>query len=349
MFWSESMREESGSAIEQVARMDATPASEFPAWCCPEHRVALRERSDALVCPKGHSFDYRGGVVRFVKDDANYVASFGLQWNRYRTTQLDSYTRSSISHDRLVRCLGQDLWEGIAGRQVLECGCGAGRFTEVLLHAGANVTSVDLSSAVDANATNFPPGRSHRIAQADIMKIPFASHQFDAVVCLGVIQHTPKPEATIAALWEQVRPGGTLVIDHYSHPLGWFTSTAPLFREWLRRLPNASAMRWTERIVRAFWPMHRLVGRNAVAQKLLSRLSPVRCYLHSLPQLPMNLQYQWALLDTHDALTDAFKHRRSRTKIREALSQLGAENIWCEYGGNGVEARAFRRATVCVE
>jgi SAM-dependent methyltransferase len=47
--------------------------------------------------------------------------------------------------------MGDELFSSLAGKHVLEAGCGAGRFTEVLLKAGAYVTSIDLSSAVEAN------------------------------------------------------------------------------------------------------------------------------------------------------------------------------------------------------
>ncbi|HEY0787434.1 MAG TPA: methyltransferase domain-containing protein, partial [Thermoanaerobaculia bacterium] len=88
---------------------------------------------------------------------SSYADAFGAQWRRYSRTQLDSYTGTTISRDRLRRCLGEELWEGLSGRKVLEAGCGAGRFTEVLLERGAILTSVDLSDAVVANAENFPP------------------------------------------------------------------------------------------------------------------------------------------------------------------------------------------------
>ena len=98
------------------------------------------------------------------------------------------------------------------------------------------MTSIDLSSAVDANQATCPQGAKHRIAQADILALPFLPLQFDIVFCLGVIQHTPKPEQTITRLYDQVKPGGSLVFDHYTHTLSWYTKTAPLFRHVLRRL-----------------------------------------------------------------------------------------------------------------
>jgi 2-polyprenyl-3-methyl-5-hydroxy-6-metoxy-1,4-benzoquinol methylase len=90
-------------------------------------------------------------IPRFA--EAGYVQSFGLQWNEYRNTQLDSFNGTSISKNRLERLLGGPL-NILKGKEILEAGCGAGLFTEVMLAAGANVFAVDLSQAVEANYAN---------------------------------------------------------------------------------------------------------------------------------------------------------------------------------------------------
>lgn len=118
--------------------------------------------------------------------------------------------------------------------------------------------SIDLSHAVNANQLNFPQSDAHRIAQADVCALPFAPRQFDLVFCLGLIQHTPNPEETMEALYEQVRPGGWLVIDHYTYSYKWFVQTAPLYRLFFRRLAPAVGLERTERLVETFLP---LVGR----------------------------------------------------------------------------------------
>lgn len=313
----------------------------WPEWNCPTHRKPLPDRNSALVCPNNCYYSRENGIPRFASH-TNYTDAFGLQWGKYRLTQLDSYTGLPISRERLRRCIGEDLWGSLGGKQVLESGCGAGRFTEILIEREAHVTSVDLSEAVEANQENFPQNQFHRIAQADILRLPFAPRQFDMVLCLGVIQHTPNPEETIAALYEQVKPGGWLVFDHYTYNLSHFTKTAPLFRAFLRRLPPAEGLKWTEKLVNVLLPLHKIVRHFYPAQILLSRLSPVLCYYHALPGLSDELQREWALLDTHDSLTDWYKHFRTRGQILQTLDSLGLRQIWCEYGGNGVEARGRR-------
>lgn len=321
--------------------MHAAVESEMPPWTCPSDGHLLLLETQAASCPRGHTYAVRAGIPRFVSD-SSYAAHFGLQWNVFARTQLDSYTGKPITKDRIRRVLGEEAFNALSGKCILECGCGAGRFTEILLSLGANVTSIDLSCAVDANARNFPVTERHRVAQADLMALPLPERSFDVVLCLGVIQHTPRPEATIAQLYRYVAPGGLLAIDHYTHTLRWYTTSAPLFRHVLRRLPPALSLRVTRRLVDAFLPLHKRSMHNRPLRALLSRISPVQCYYNEYPQLEDELQREWALLDTHDSLTDWYKHLRSARSIRRTIEGLGLQNVWCERGGNGVEARGTR-------
>jgi len=275
-------------------------------------------------------------------EGATYADAFGEQWKRYRLTQLDSHSGLPVSRDRARRCLGDELWANLEGMQVLECGCGAGRFTEVLLDRGATVTSVDLSTAVEANAENFPPTERHRIAQADATRLPFEPRGFDLVFCLGVVQHTPDPERTIAALYEQARPGGWLVFDHYSYRASWFLSTAPAFRRVLRRMPAERGLRATEAIVDRLLPLHRRAARNRWARRAVNRLSPVVSFYSTMPELTDELQREWALLDTHDSLTDFHRHFRTVGQLERTLMRLGVQDVRVVPGGNGIEARGRR-------
>jgi 2-polyprenyl-3-methyl-5-hydroxy-6-metoxy-1,4-benzoquinol methylase len=312
-----------------------------PAWHCPKHLLALVDGVGALLCPEGCAYPVKAGIPRFVPE-SNYADSFGLQWNRYRRTQLDSYTGVPVSADRARRVAGEALWQNLAGRTVLEVGCGAGRFTEILLDRGASVVSVDLSSAVDANAENFPVSPRHRVAQADVFALPFPARQFDVVFCLGVIQHTPDPNVAIARLFDQVALGGSLLIDQYTYNLSWYTKTAPIFRRVLRRMERERAVAATERLVDVFLPLHTAVRRHPVAQKVVSRVSPVSAYYQAYPDLADEIQREWSLLDTHDSLTDWHRHLQTVAGLRTLLGTIGATVERCERWAYNVEARARR-------
>jgi 2-polyprenyl-3-methyl-5-hydroxy-6-metoxy-1,4-benzoquinol methylase len=310
-------------------------------WYCPVHQSPLKTRDEALVCDDGCSYPQINDIPRFVSSD-NYSAAFGSQWKKYRLTQLDSYTGVTISRSRLARCLGDALWADLKDKQLLEAGCGAGRFTEVLLEKGAHVTSVDLSDAVDANQENCPQNGRHRIAQADILRLPVRAQQFDIVLCLGVVQHTPDPERTIQALYQQVKPGGWFVFDHYTYNFLYYTKMAPYFRMVFRRLSAERGLVWSEYLVNRLLPVHKRLQHARLLHFLFSRFSPVLCYYRSYPELNDQLQREWALLDTHDGLTDWYKHFRTREQIEQVLESLGASEIASSYGGIGVEARARR-------
>lgn len=331
--------------------MTFATATHFPPLLCPEHRSPLRadESRGDFRCGAGHAYTVRGGIPRIVETDASYAEAFGTQWKQYRRTQLDSYTGTSYTFDRMRRCLGEELWERM-GRpeplQVLEAGCGAGRFTEILLSRPAPcVTSTDLSSAVEANHANFPQSPRHRVLQCDINRLPFEPGQYDVVICLGVVQHTKDPERTIADLYAQVKPGGWLVIDHYTHSLSIYTKvTAAVLRPVLKRLPPGQGLKATKTLTRWFFPLHRAVRGHVLLQMMLSRVSPLLTYYHALPKLSDAQQYEWAELDTHDSLTDYYKRLRSPRSIRRTLESFAAGHIWVERGGNGVEARCRKPA-----
>lgn len=320
-----------------------------PQLRCPAHAAerltavgATRvDEAREFVCLSGCRFPLVGGIPRFVASD-DYASSFGMQWNVFRRTQLDSHTGTTISRDRLVRCLGGSL-DVLRGKSVLEVGCGAGRFTELMLGAGGRVFACDLSKAVEANYENCKHFPDYFVAQADVRRLPVEPHSFDFVVCIGVIQATPNPEETIAALARQVRPGGTLVIDQYTYASQKHWSRA-LLRQLLIRLPSGVAMSFVRALSRALLPLHRL-SRNGKRGRWrlrgpLRRHSPLVDYAEVYPQLSEKLLAEWSVLDTHDLLTDYYKHLRGVEEIRDCLASCGLRDLEVYYGGNGVEARA---------
>jgi len=277
---------------------------------------------------------------------SHYTASFGLQWQEFRKTQLDSYTRTTISRDRLTRILGGNM-AVVRGKKVLEVGCGAGRFTEVLLEAGAWVLAVDSSDAVKANRLNCGGHANYFVCQGDVTKMPLAGGRFDIVLCVGMIQHTPDPEATIGGLCSQLRPGGMLAIDHYTRGRSLRASRRVL-RLLLTRMPPKAALWVCRGICGLLWPLHDVLWRgrshwrvNRLRQAFV-RLSPVVDYHETYPQLSPELLREWALLDTHDTLTDHYKHFRNTEEIELCLRKCGMQDVVTTYAGNGVEARARR-------
>lgn len=308
----------------------------FPSFFNREYNKPYIAAGDKFICDD-KTVKIVEGIPRFV-NEGSYASLFGDQWKQYKKTQLDSFTGATITTDRINRCLGE-FSQSLNGKVVLEAGCGAGRFTEVLLKKDATLVSSDLSSAVEVNIENFPVSDKHIVIQADINNMPYADESFDLVLCMGVIQHTPSPEETIKNLYALVKKGGTLIIDHYTFTKSRLLRLHYLYRMYFRKQPASYTIPATKKIVDKYLPLHKKFANNKIMSVLLNRISPVTSYYHAFPELDDQQQEEWALLDTHDGLTDWFKHIRNKKQIRTTLEKLGAVDIWCEYGGNGVEAR----------
>jgi 2-polyprenyl-3-methyl-5-hydroxy-6-metoxy-1,4-benzoquinol methylase len=313
-------------------------------FLCPSCRAqaldaTLQSSSDAieegaLRCAQcGGEVRVRGGVPRFVPDEG-YADSFGFQWNRFRRTQLDSHTGRSLSADRLF--LATRWPRDLSGDTVLEAGSGAGRFTEVLLAAGATVFSFDLSSAVDANQANNGSSPRLNLFQASIYEIPLRKQSFDKVICLGVLQHTPDPRRAFGELASFVRPGGEIVVDVYARNLRAMLGWKYLLRPITKRLPKRALFRLVQGTValllRPAILARRLFGRAG------ARLFPILEYSHL--GLPLPLNRDWSVLDTFDMYSPAHDHPQTLAQMRRWCEELGLGDIAVEYGPNGVIARA---------
>jgi SAM-dependent methyltransferase len=324
---------------------------------CPIHRTSLDCDEGFLTidgppwpdgrmtCPHGCRWAIRDGIPRFVSGDS-YASSFGLQWKRYPRVELDSATGRSYSRQRLERCLGTAL-ESLHEKVILECGSGAGRFTELLVQDCRALVSVDLSAAVEANLNNCRQLKPYLLLQADMNASPLPFRYFDIVICVGVVQHTPSPEATLRNLSRYVKPGGQLVIDHYTRPRGlslrsvlWYADLAYPLRAVLRRLRPEHALRATTLLTAFCDPIRRRTCRSRAVDRIARRVLPTACYYNKYPELDPRVLYEYHQLDTFDWLTDRYKHFRTPDQIRACLEGLGLQVLNCELAGNGVEARA---------
>ena len=304
----------------------------------PQSGKKLTAQNSELISETGERFRVVNGIPRFVPQD-NYASAFGLQWKNFAKTQLDSFNGTKISQERLERCLGFSI-EQLKGKNLLEVGSGAGRFTELFVKGGANVHTIDLSVAVEVNKENIGDAQNYAIAQASVYELPFAKESFAVVICLGVIQHTPSSEKTIASLWQMVKPGGLLVIDHYIWRINYYFNPATYYRLVLKEMKPQTSKKIVDALVNFFFPLHWAFRNIAPLEWLLKRVSPLITFMKPHPELSRQEHFEWARLDTYDSLTDYYKHLRTPEQIKAELEKLGAKNIWLNKGGNGVEARA---------
>lgn len=301
----------------------------------PEYRED-RIHSGWLVSEGGtHRYAIQNFIPRFVPSE-NYAESFGYQWNMHRLTQVDSHTGLHISRERVAAAT---RWpQRLDGQHILEAGSGAGRFTEILLATGATVYSFDYSSAVDANSANNGAAPNLHLFQGDIYDIPLPKAQFDKVICLGVLQHTPDPLRAFNSLAGMVRPGGELVIDVYTLSLAALLQWKYLLRPITKRLPKETLYKIVTTCVSLFLPLATMLRR--IAGRAGARLLPIVEYSHL--GLPPELNRQWAILDTFDMYSPVHDHPQSLRTVQHWFAQAEFVDTEVRYGPNGVVGKGFR-------
>ena len=97
--------------------------------------------------------------------------------------------------------------------KVLDIGAGAGVFSIALAHLGFDVTATNLVIE-DRSETNFfwKFGCKFVSLNLDHQKMPFLDEEFDAVLCLHVVEHLKKPLLALREMRRVLRLGGKLIL-----------------------------------------------------------------------------------------------------------------------------------------
>lgn len=123
--------------------------------------------------------------------------------------ELDEYR-----FDKLRYLPQQVNFNGYAGLNVLEVGCGVGTDLARFARGGALVTGIDLASvAIDLAETNFQqrglPGAFYQMDGADMR---FDDNSFNLVYAHGVLQYAVDPAGIIREIVRVLRPGGSAIL-----------------------------------------------------------------------------------------------------------------------------------------
>jgi 2-polyprenyl-6-hydroxyphenyl methylase/3-demethylubiquinone-9 3-methyltransferase len=104
-----------------------------------------------------------------------------------------------------------DRLSGLAGKTVLDVGCGGGILSEGMAGRGAHVTGIDLGAKAIkvAKLHLLESGRQvtyRKIAVEELAKQQ--PHHYDVVTCLEMLEHVPDPASIVTACAKLVKPGG---------------------------------------------------------------------------------------------------------------------------------------------
>jgi len=100
----------------------------------------------------------------------------------------------------------------LAGRQVLDVGCGGGILAEAMAHKGAQVLGIDLADkslkvaqlhALETGAANV----AYRQVSAEALAAEMPQ-RYDVITCMEMLEHVPDPSSIVRACAALVKPGG---------------------------------------------------------------------------------------------------------------------------------------------
>ncbi|HEV2461193.1 MAG TPA: class I SAM-dependent methyltransferase, partial [Ktedonobacterales bacterium] len=138
----------------------------------------------------------------------------------------------------------------VAGRDVLELGCGAARWSIALAQAGARPVGLDISShqlalarrQMDNGGVAFP------LIEASAESVPLPDASFDIVFCDWGAMTFCDPYRTVPEAARLLRPGGLLA----------FATATPLACICL----DGPADAWREQVLRPYFDLHRIEGED---------------------------------------------------------------------------------------
>ena len=104
----------------------------------------------------------------------------------------------------------RETFAPLAGKAMLDIGCGTGALSRALTEDGAAVTGIDPGAEALARARRLVPAARFEAVTAEAL--PFPDGRFDGAVMLNSLHHVPDPATALSEAARVLRPGCRLVV-----------------------------------------------------------------------------------------------------------------------------------------
>ena len=294
----------------------------------PFNGKPLSKFSEELKDEEGNSFPVINAIPRFFITENNYTENFGFQWNKFQKTQIDKEIKNfSLSKERFFVATNWDK-EDLSGKDILEAGSGAGRFSQIVLdHTEANLYSIDYSDAVSANyRNNSHHGERLKLFQASIYDMPFPDNSFDKVFCFGVLQHTPDFRKSVQCLVAKAKPGAEVIVDFYAIK-GWFTkiSAKYMLRPFTKKMSHEKLLHKIEKNAGKLIKIYNFFDKAGLAM-VAHRFLPMADIKRTMPDnLSKEAQRELVILDTFDMFSPEYDNPQRISTVKKWMQESGAD------------------------
>lgn len=269
-----------------------------------------------LIDPTVKEWRVSAGIPRLTSDTSYSTGNFEKLRNEYSRLQLDSVNGTT---DRMKTILDRTGWNPgfFQGKLILECGCGAGPDTEILLKLGARVVSVDIAG-VDIAANNIGDNENVQFVQASIMDLPLQKESFDIVFCHRVLQHTPDPEKTLNHILQFVKPDGAVFVHSYAKTFIQMARWKYVFRPVTKRMNPEKLYRLIQNYAQPAFKVTNFFNQFKIGRAINHVFIPFLNYrnLEKFKNLSDVEIIEYGIHDTFDALSPPYDHPISANTMR---------------------------------
>ncbi len=180
-----------------------------------EHESFIRQhRPDYDAIKDKFMANYGGVITKVTRRNYKTKRSFGMEWSifRYQSDTTWGWDKESRKA-RFLQELNTNA-ENLAGKRLLDVGCGNGVLTSGIAEFGMETIGIDVSNSVE-KAYRFNENPNVHYIQGDLQLPCFACESFDIVYSTGVIHHTDNTELSFSCISPLVLQGGILYVWLY--------------------------------------------------------------------------------------------------------------------------------------
>lgn len=143
--------------------------------------------------------------------------SLPAAYQRWRASEVGRIT------DRIEAQIVQRMIGPVAGKRVLDVGCGDGELSVRLAQLGAEVTGVDtdLDMLASARRRAVQAGQAIELIEGDVRQLPLSNQTFDIVVAVTVLCFVSDPERVISEITRVLKADGRLIIGELGRYSLW--------------------------------------------------------------------------------------------------------------------------------